>query len=74
MNSYALKLKRAPLVDLAMKKMVHELIKDIDNTISCDVNITFNYDGKTGLDGATNAANNVSNSAWSNVAQFTYTK
>ena len=104
-----------------------------DNTISCDVNFTFNYDGKTGLDGATNAvlgyattndsskayyalntyatvetgsnirtviipstsvpylvpvdgktyyfwlkvtsaANNVSDSAWSNVAQFTYTK
>jgi hypothetical protein len=105
-----------------------------DNTYSCDVNITFNYDGKTGLDGATNAvlgyattndsskavydtyntnakveagsntrtvsipstdapylvpgdgktyyfwlkvtsaANNVSDSAWSNVAQFTYTK
>lgn len=104
-----------------------------DNTISCDVNITFNYDGKTGLDGATNAvlgyattndsskayydmntyatveagsntrtiiipstsapylvpvdgktyyfwlkvtsaANNVSDSAWSNVAEFTYTK
>ena len=104
-----------------------------DNTISCDVNITFNYDGKTGLDGATNAvlgyattndsskayydmntyatveagsntrtvqipstsapylvhvdgktyyfwlkvtsdANNMSDSAWSNVAEFTYTK
>lgn len=104
-----------------------------DSTISCDVNITFNYDGKTGLDGAknavlgyattndsskayydmntyatveagsntrtviipstsapysvpvdgktnyfwlkvTSAANNVSDSAWSNVAQFTYTK
>lgn len=105
-----------------------------DNTISCDVNITFNYDGKTGLDGATyavlgyattndsskalyddsntyatveagsntrtvsisstsapylvpgdgktyyfwlkvtSAAYNVSDSAWSNVAQFTYTK
>ena len=104
-----------------------------DNTISCDVNITFNYDGKTGLDGATNAvlgyattndsskayydmntyatveagsntrtviipstsapylvpvngkkyyfwlkvtsaANNVRESAWSNVAEFTYTK
>ena len=104
-----------------------------DNTISCDVNITFNYDGKTGLDGATNAvlgyattndsskayydmntyatveagsntrtviipstsapylvpvngkkyyfwlkvtsaANNVRESAWSKVAEFTYTK
>jgi hypothetical protein len=105
-----------------------------DNTNSCDVNITFNYDGKTGLDGATfavlgyattndnskasydtyntnakveagpntrtvsipstsapylvpvdgktyyfwlkvtSAAYNVSDSAWSSVAQFTYTK
>lgn len=105
-----------------------------DNTVSCDVNITFNYDGKTGLDGATHAvlgyattndsskasygdmntyatveagsntrtvsisstsapylvpvdgkkyyfwlkvtsaAYNVSDSAWSDVAQFTYTK
>ena len=105
-----------------------------DNTYSCDVNITFNYDGETGLDGATygilgysmtndsskaiydrynstvnvevgkntrtanipsnstpylvpvegktyyfwlkvtSAAYNVSDSAWSNVAQFTYTK
>lgn len=104
-----------------------------DNTVFCDVNITFNYDGKTGLDGAAHAvlgyattndsskayydmntdatveagsntrtvsisstsapylvpvdgekyyfwlkvtsdAYNVSDSAWSNVAQFTYTK
>ncbi len=26
-----------------------------DNTITCDVNITFSYNGKTGLDGATKA-------------------
>jgi len=26
-----------------------------DSTITCDVNITFSYNGKTGLDGATNA-------------------
>ena len=104
-----------------------------DNTITCDVNITFSYNGKTGLDGASNAvlgysttndsskayydtntyatvevgsntrtvqipstsapyfvpvdgkkyyfwlkvtsaANNVRESAWSNVAEFTYTK
>ena len=104
-----------------------------DNTITCDVNITFSYNGKTGLDGATNAvlgysttndssnayydtntyatievgsntrtvhipstsapyfvpadgkkyyfwlkvtsaSNNVSDSAWSNVAEFTYSK
>ena len=99
------------------------------STFSCDVNITFNYDGKTGLDGATygilgyattndssqaiydmydsqvtvevgentrtafiqgwtpvpetkyyfwlkviSAAYNVSDSSWSKVAEFTYTK
>ena len=100
-----------------------------DNTTTCAVNITFNYNGKTGIDGATkavlgysttndssqaiydsynstvklesgtnsrtaniqnwtpvsgkkyyfwlkvtSAANNVRESAWSNVAEFTYTK
>ena len=106
------------------------VIKSItDNTISVAVNITFNYNGKTGIDGATkavlgysttndssqaiydsynstvtlesgtntrtaniqnwtpvsgkkyyfwlkvtSAANNVRESAWSNVAEFTYTK
>ena len=104
-----------------------------DNTTTCAVNITFNYSGKTGIDGATkavlgysttndssnayydtntyatievgsntrtvhipstsapyfvpadgkkyyfwlkvtSAANNVSDSTWSNVAEFTYTK
>lgn len=108
--------------------------KRIDNTTTCAVNITFNYSGKTGIDGATkavlgysttndssqaiyddninyatveagsntrtvnipstsapylvpvdgetyyfwlkvtSAAYNVSDSAWSNVAEFTYTK
>lgn len=106
------------------------VINSMENVVypeSCDVNITFNYNGKTGLDGATNAvlgyattndsskavydtynsnvkvevgentrtanisnfkavsgkkyyfwlkvtsaANNVSDSAWSKVAEFTY--